>query len=107
MTTTVKESYRSTMDSLSRFIWIMLPVVLVIATIIYVPMKLNDKQGYARVQQIKTEIKSLEIKNRKIKRENISLRSQIRAIHSDPNYIENIARNEMGMIAPDEVVYQF
>ena len=32
---------------------------------------------------------------------------QIEAIQSDPDYIENIARNEMGMIGPDEVIYQF
>lgn len=95
------------MNTLWRFIWVSLPVVLLVGTAVVVPMKLHDDSGYKRVQRISAELEALNATNRRIRRENESVRKQIEAIQSDPDYIENIARNEMGMIGPDEVIYQF
>ena len=90
-----------------RFIWIVLPVALLLGTVVYVPMKLNDENGYRRVERLKNELQYLKARNRKLSRENEAVRQKIMAIQSDADYIENIARNEMGMIGPDEVIYQF
>ena len=95
------------MDTLWRFLWVSIPVVLLLCAAVYVPVKLHDDNGYRRIQRISAELEALEARNRRIQRENESLRTQIQAIQSDPDYIENLARNEMGMIGPDEVVYQF
>jgi cell division protein FtsB len=95
------------MRAISRFIWTVLPVVFLLTAAIYVPLKLTDENGYARVREVRRDLQSLKSENRQIRRENEALKNQIRAIHADPDFIENIARNEMGMIAPDEVVYQF
>jgi cell division protein FtsB len=95
------------MAAVSRFIWIMLPVVFLLGSAIYVPVKLNDENGYKRVERIKAELEALNDQNRRIRKENEAVRKQIKAIVSDPDFIENIARNEMGMIAEDEIVYQF
>jgi cell division protein FtsB len=95
------------MSSLWRFIWFTLPLALLLGTAVYVPMKLNDSDGYARVDRLREELESLKSQNRRLARENDAVRQNIRAIQSDADYIENIARNEMGMIGPDEVVYQF
>ena len=45
--------------------------------------------------------------NRKLVRENQALVSEIRAFHSNPRYIEKVARDELGMVGPDEIIYQF
>ena len=95
------------MATFSRFLWTVLPVVMLATAAIYVPVKLADGNGYQRVREIRRDLQVLRDENRRIKRENEALRNQIRAIHADPDFIENIARNEMGMIGPDEVVYQF
>lgn len=96
-----------TMSSLWRFIWICLPIVLLLGTAVYVPLKLNDENGFARVQKLHDELENLKLQNRQLARENEAVKRRIRAIQSDDDYIENIARNEMGMIGPNEVVYQF
>ena len=98
---------RSMFGALWKFIWIALPIVLLLGTVVYVPMKLNDENGYRRVERLKDELLYLKERNRKLSRENEAVRSKIKAIQSDADYIENIARNEMGMIGPDEVIYQF
>ncbi|MCK9523856.1 MAG: septum formation initiator family protein [Proteobacteria bacterium] len=95
------------MHAFSHFMWRLFPVVLLVTTAIYVPLKLTDDKGYTRVREIQRDLQSLRMENREIRRENEVLRNQIRAIHADPDFIENIARNELGMIAPDEIVYQF
>lgn len=78
-----------------------------LGTSVYVPMKLNDENGYRRVERLKTELHELRDRNRRLSRENEAVKQKIRAIQSDDDFIENIARNEMGMIGPDEVIYQF
>jgi cell division protein FtsB len=95
------------MNPLFKFLWIILPLFILISTAIIVPLKLKDPNGYERNARLKEELKALKYQNRNLRKENIVLRHKIRAIQNDPDFIENIARNEMGMIAPDEVVYQF
>ena len=95
------------MESFSRFVWISLPVVLLLLAAIVVPVKLFDDNGLARIEKLQHELKVLKSANRQIRRQNNSIRNQINAFHENPEYIENVARSEMGMIAQDEVVYQF
>ena len=95
------------MSTLSRFIWLSLPFIILISTAVYIPLKLNDDKGYKRVERINAELEMLKDQNRRIKKENDTIRGQIKAISSDPDFIENIARNEMGMIAKDDIIYQF
>lgn len=95
------------MSTLGRFIRIVLPVVLIIAAVVVVPMKVLDSKGASRVERLATELKQLNETNRKLIRDNNALRSQIRAFHSDPEYIEKVARDELGMVLPGEIIYQF
>lgn len=95
------------MATFSRFIWLFLPFIILIGTAVYIPFKLNDDKGYDRVERISAELEMLKEQNRRIKKENDTIRGQIKSISSDPDFIENIARNEMGMIAKDDIIYQF
>lgn len=54
--------------------------------------------------QQKTE---LEEKISELEKSNVELRREIDALHNDLKTIENIARRELGMVRPDEQVYQF
>jgi len=95
------------MKTFGRFIRIVLPVILVIAAVIVVPMKILDPNGSSRVDRLGVELKQLNETNRKLMRENEALRSQIKAFHSDPEYVEKVARDELGMVLPGEIIYQF
>jgi cell division protein FtsB len=95
------------MASLSRFARIALPIVLLAAAAIGVPLKVLDSRGLERVRRLERDLEDLQEANRKIRRENEALTTEIRSFHSDPGYIERIARDELGMVGPDEVIYQF
>lgn len=51
-------------------------------------------------EQLQRQIQDLELVNQ-------NLRKEIEALRSDPRYVEAIARKELGMVRPDELVYQF
>jgi len=99
--------YETSMGPLGRFAKIAVPTALLLSAAIFVPIKLFDARGFERVEKLRRERDKLEETNRAIERENESLRAQIRAFHVDPEHIEKVARDELGMVGPDEIIYQF
>jgi len=95
------------MRTLSRFIRIALPIAILLCAAVAVPMKLLDANGFPRVDRLGRELMQLNEKNRQLIRENDALRGQIQAFHSDPEYIGKVARDELGMVLPGEIIYQF
>lgn len=80
---------------------------LLLTASIVVPLKLWDGQGLDRVERLRKELENLKEINAQIRRENDAFRMEIRAFHSDPTYIKRVARDELGMVGEDEVIYQF
>ena len=60
--------------------------------------------GVADLHLLKNRRDNLIEKNDALARENIHLYRQIERLKNDPGYIENIARQELGMIGKDEVI---
>ncbi len=54
------------------------------------------------LRKVRLSRSSLELQKR-----NQSLYHNIQRLKHDPEYIENIARTELGMVGKDELVYQF
>ncbi len=95
------------MASFNRFVRVVLILALLCLGVVLVPLKLFDSNGFDRVDRLDRELSGLRDADASLKRENEILRKKIRAFHADPNYIEKIARDELGMVGPSEVVYQF
>ena len=99
--------YRSTMEPFSRFLRVLMPIALLLAAAIVVPLKIFSSRGLERVERLEQELEVLRENNRQLARENQSLLREIRAFHSNPGYIEKVARDELGMVGPNEIIYQF
>jgi len=95
------------MGSFYRFARAALPISLLLLAAVAVPLKILDSEGLERVERLDRELEDLEASNRQLERENDALRREIHAFHSDPRYVEKIARDELGMVGPDEIIYQF
>jgi len=65
---------------------------------------LFGENGFADLYRLKTERDILLKKNDELIRENLSLYREIERLKNDPEYVENVARNELGVIGKDEVV---
>jgi cell division protein FtsB len=63
-----------------------------------------SEHGLADLIFLKQERSRLVEKNDRLTRENLSIGIEIDRLKYDPEYIENIARKELGMIGEDEVI---
>ena len=63
-----------------------------------------SEQGLVDLISIEKERDKLVEKNNQLTMENQALSIQIERLKGDPAYIENIARQELGMIAEDEII---
>ncbi len=63
-----------------------------------------SEHGLLDLNLLKKEKKVLVEQNEQLARENLSLSIEIDRLENDPRYIENVARQELGMIGKDEII---
>lgn len=66
---------------------------------------LFGKNGLINLYRTRQERQDLEVRLAEVKRENQRLRDQIEKLTGDPLYLEKVAREELGMVKPDELVF--
>jgi len=62
--------------------------------------------GLADLKALKKEKDTLVERNAELTRENLSLYREIDRLKNDPAYIENTARQELGLIGKDEMIFK-
>jgi len=65
---------------------------------------LFGKNGFADLNRLKAERDIILKKNAEVIQKNLSLSREIERLKNDPEYVENVARKELGVIGKDEVV---
>ncbi len=65
------------------------------------------ERGLMRIYELKREKQRVEHNINQLTEENMKMRQTIKALRNDRDYIERIARQDLGLLKPDEVVYQF
>jgi cell division protein FtsB len=60
--------------------------------------------SYFRMERTKGKLNH-EIED--LRQKNAELKNQIEALRSDPQYIEQIAREQLGLVKDGEIIYQF
>ncbi len=62
------------------------------------------ENGFVDLNSLRKERDRLIEKNESLARDNLALYNEIERLKNDNKYIENIARQELGMIGKDEVI---
>lgn len=65
------------------------------------------ERGLLRIYEMRQEKKRIDAKVADLRIENDKLRVEIAALHNDRYYLERIARKDLGLVKPNEVIYQF
>jgi len=65
------------------------------------------ERGLLRIYEMRQEKKRIDEKVSELKTENDKLRTEIAALHNDRYHLERIARKELGLVKPNEIIYQF
>ena len=82
---------------------ILLAIAVAAVSIMFFMIVFGDN-GLADLRLLKNKSRQLDVRNAQIAAENLELHRKIDRLKNDPAYIENIARQELGMVAPDEVI---
>lgn len=85
----------------------LLPFLLMVMAIMTVPTLVLDEQGLPRYRLLRGELQDLRGSNEELVREIAQLKAEIELLRSDTSYVERIARDELGMVRPEEFVFQF
>ena len=63
------------------------------------------EKGYLKLRARQREVRQLEQELRRLTEENQRLQRQIQRLRTDPAAIERVAREEMKLVRPGEVIY--
>jgi cell division protein FtsB len=84
-----------------------LPVAMLSLAIIAVPVLVFAPDGLPRMQALQKELGAVRTENDQLRRDVARLRIEVRRLRDDPAEVERIARDELGMVRKNEVVFQF
>ena len=91
---------------MERLRWL-LPLALILGAVIAAPILILGDEGLPRYRRLSYELDDARTANRRLRKEIEALREEIHALRTEPTALERIARDELGMIKPDEVIFQF
>jgi cell division protein FtsB len=85
----------------------LLPLGLLLFAIVFVPLRILEAEGLPRYRALRSELQQTRDANARMRREVLELQERVDRLRTDPEAIERIARDELGMLRSDEIVFQF
>ena len=85
----------------NQSIFLSIAVVLLFSLLFFI---IFGEHGFTDLNILKNERGQLAKKNEQLTHENLSLSVEIDRLKHDPRYIENIARQELGMVGENELI---
>ena len=73
----------------------------------YLPYRVYGPDGVARALRLERDLTQLEGDNRRLQQENHGMRQQIHSLKRDRAYVERVARDELGLVRPGDIIFQF
>ncbi len=90
-------------EALERF----LPGFILVVAAIGAPVMIFSSDGLPRLRSLEKELTQVQKENEEERRQIAFLRQAVAAMKDNPAAVERIARDELGLVRKDEVVFQF
>jgi cell division protein FtsB len=79
-------------------------VLLALLVLVLVVHDIFGTHGYLAMRRTQQEIKKVQADLQQLNKENLQLEEEVRDLKTDPHKIEKIARDELGLARPGEVI---
>jgi cell division protein FtsB len=84
-----------------------LPIGILALALVGAPVLIFEPQGLPRMRTLEQELARVESENADLRRDIGTLRVEVRQLRDDPAAVERIARNQLGLVRKNEIVFQF
>ena len=71
------------------------------------PLMIFSRDGLPRLRAVERELVGVESENAQLEREIGILRATVQRLRDDPATLERLARDDLGLIRQNEVIFQF
>lgn len=105
-----RSSHATPARAISKRRWLIeraLPVGLLTVAVVGAPLMIFSQDGMPRLEAVEQELNTVEQENKELRREIAVLRARVTKLRDDPAALEQLARDELGLIRQNEVVFQF
>ena len=62
--------------------------------------------SFAKIQELRQKNKELEVSVKKLQAENLKFYQEKERLEKDPDYLEHVAREKLGIVKKGEIVYK-
>lgn len=76
-------------------------------SLVTVPVLVLEPQGIPRMRSLEKELAGVQAENAELRRDVGKLRTEVKDLREDPQAVERIAREQLGLVRKSEVVFQF
>jgi cell division protein FtsB len=84
-----------------------LPIGILVLAAVGAPILIFEPQGLPRMRTLERALADVEADNADLKRDIGTLRVEVQQLRDDPAAVERIARNQLGLVRKNEIVFQF
>lgn len=84
-----------------------LPLALISAALVSVPVQVFSRNGLPQLRHLEAERTRTSEQELLLSQEISQLRAEVERIKNEPSAVEQVARDELGLVRPTEVVFQF
>ena len=89
------------------FIQRVLPIGILAVAMICVPVQILRPEGLPRMRGLEAELHGVKDENAELTRDITRLRREVHELKDDPESVEKIARDRLGLVRKSEIVFQF
>lgn len=93
--------------SLRRSLAWLMPFGLLVYAMVSVPLRILSEEGLPRYRRLQKQLEHVHRENVTLTRDIELLNREVDALRHDPEAIERIARDELGLVQPGEILFQF
>ena len=84
-----------------------LPLAVLTISLVTVPVLVLEPQGIPRMRSLEKELSGVQAENAELRRDVARLRTEVKDLREDPQAVERIAREQLGLVRKSEIVFQF
>ena len=93
--------------SLGRALAWLVPFGLLVFTVMSVSLRILSEDGLPRYRKLRAQLVHVQEENTQLNRDIAHLEREVRGLSHDPEAVERIARDELGLLREGELLFQF